>query len=155
MKRNINFGLLVLIIAILFCFCIAAVYYQITFRNLNQKSKTKLSELQKVTSTLVEKKAELAETSAKEETLKDKYIGVKSEKEKLADEVSSLKTQLKNKIDELLDAKTKLKNAEAVAATYLEQKEEYQRKYSSCNNDLDNVCDELHSEGASHEDCGD
>ena len=153
MKRNINLGLLILIIAVVLSFTVASVYYQVTFKNLNQESKTKLSELQKVTPTLLEKKAELAETSAKTESLTEKYTGIKSEKEELEDEVDSLEDQLDSTKNELIQTKEDLRDAEALADSYKSDYEDAQSEIAGLEDDIDDICLYLSDEGLSHEDC--
>lgn len=141
MKKNVNFGLLILITATLLCFCAAAIYYQTTFKSLSNEYKTKMSELQKVTSTLVEKKAELAETSAKQETLESKYTDVKEQKESLEDQRNRLQSELDTKKSELLQSQEDLRKEKIVSATYLSQRDEYKAARDAFKNDLDDVCD--------------
>ena len=63
MRRDINIGLLFLIVATLIVFAGFTVYYQTTFKNVSNEYKAKLTELEKVSSDLESKKKELTETS--------------------------------------------------------------------------------------------
>jgi flagellar motility protein MotE (MotC chaperone) len=147
MKHNVNIGLLILIIAILFCFSAAAIYYQTTFKRVSNEYKVKLSELQKVTSTLLEKKVELAETSAKKESLTEKYSDIKSVKETLEDENSNLKKQLDDKKNELIYAKEDLRIAEedlenqkALADSYKKERDDMEDLKNSYRTDVSALC---------------
>jgi chromosome segregation ATPase len=153
MKNNLNFGLLILILAIVLSFVAATVYYQTTFRTLNIDSKTKLSELQKVTSTLLEKKAELAETAAKEQSLTEKYTGIKSEKDELEDERDSLEDQLAAKSNELVQTKEDLRDAQALADSYKSDYENAIDDIKELGSDKDDVCDALTALGGSSGHC--
>ena len=153
MKNNINFGLLILILAIVLSFVAATVYYQTTFRTLNRESKTKLSELQKVTSTLLEKKAELAETAANEQSLTEKYTGIKSEKDELEDEVDSLEDQLTAKTNELIQSMEDLRDAQSLAESYKSDYEGAIDDIKELGEDIDDVCDALIALGGSSGKC--
>ncbi len=59
MIRDINFGLFLLIVAVLIAFAGFTAYYQSTFTNLSLEYHTKLGELEKVSSTLQSEKAKL------------------------------------------------------------------------------------------------
>jgi len=143
MKRNMNLGLLILIIALLLCFSAASIYYQSTYKVLVKESKTKLSELQKVTSILLEKKEELAETSAKKETLETKYTDIKEEKETIEDELDTTKTNLESARNELLVTKDSLRKEQALSATYMEQRDEYKSERDALQSDLNSVCSDF------------
>ena len=153
MKKNVNFGLLILIIAILFCFSAAAIYYQVTFKNLSKEYNTKISELQKVTSTLLQKKAELAETAAKEQDLKGRYTGIREENEELEEQRDNLENQLEDKKDELLETKEQLRVSQNQASILQDDIEDYKDDIADYIDDIDDLCDYLDSEGLSHADC--
>ncbi|MCK4521102.1 MAG: hypothetical protein KAU20_00890 [Nanoarchaeota archaeon] len=155
MKRNVNFGLLILIIATLVCFSGFAVYYQTTFKDLSQEYKVKMSELQKISSTLLLKKAELAETTQDIGKLSEKYMDVKEEKEGLKDDVSNLESQKSSLIDQLEEKRKALETAEALATTYLGQRDTYKSKMDRYKSDIDDICDVLIAGGLSHEECDD
>src|SRR3989338_7049902 len=83
MRRDVNLGLLFLIIATLIIFAGFTVYYQTTFKNISNEYSTKLSELEKVSTELTQKKQQLTETSqtlqlkeTREQDLSSKYTTV-------------------------------------------------------------------------------
>ena len=69
MKRDVNFGLFILIIATLIVFAGFSTYYQKSFKNITSDYEAKLAELNEITTTLETKKAELASTSEEREKL--------------------------------------------------------------------------------------
>ena len=153
MKRNVNFGLLILIIALIVSFTGFTVYYQTTFKDLSQEYKVKMSDLQKVSSTLLQKKAELAETAQDIGKLSEKYTDVREEKESLEDTNVALKSQKEALISELEEKRKALDTSEALAETYLEQRDDYKDKMDRYKSERNDVCDYLESLGYSHEDC--
>src|SRR3989338_9485241 len=101
MRRDINLGLMFLIVATLITFAGFTVYYQTTFKNISSEYKTKLAELEKVSSELTTKKKELTETSqnlqlkeSREQDLSSKYTTVKGEKDQLEGEKATLQIDL-------------------------------------------------------------
>ncbi len=70
MKKDVNFVFFILIIATVISFAGFTAYYQISFRNINDEYDTKLSELNKVTSDLLEKKSILLQTTTELNTTK-------------------------------------------------------------------------------------
>ncbi|MBU3896298.1 hypothetical protein KKG36_03245, partial [Patescibacteria group bacterium] len=62
MKKDVNFGLLVLIIASIILFSGFSVYYQTTFKDVSLEYKEKLEQLSKVTTELSTQKQALNET---------------------------------------------------------------------------------------------
>lgn len=141
MKRNVNFGLLALLVAVLVCFSIAAIYYQQTFGSLSKESKSKLSELQKVTTTLLQKKEELATTSEQKKTLETKYTDVKEQKETIEEERDRLEDELDEAKSELLETKDSLKKEQELSSLYLNQRDEFKAQRDSFKSDLAGVCD--------------
>tara|TARA_Y100000310_G_scaffold291402_1_gene319328 strand:- start:381 stop:857 length:477 start_codon:yes stop_codon:yes gene_type:complete len=80
MKRDVNFGMFVLIIATLLVFAGFTAYYQTTFENLTSEYRGKIGELSTVTSNLQQEKIKLNQTSIqlqikaeKEKSLNEKY----------------------------------------------------------------------------------
>lgn len=122
MRRDVNVGLLLLIVAALLMFSGFTVYYQTSFKNVSRSYETKLQELEKVSNELESKKGQLNETSIqlqlrkqKEEDLSQKFTDVRGEKEqlesdkaKLQSELSSTKTQLAATSAELSTTKSQL-----------------------------------------------
>ena len=63
MKRDVNLGLLLLIVAALLMFSGFTVYYQTTFKNVSKSFETKIKELESVSKELESKRGQLNETS--------------------------------------------------------------------------------------------
>src|SRR3989338_730956 len=122
MKRDVNMGLLLLIVAALLMFSGFTVYYQTTFKNLSITYKNELHSLQKVTEELESKRSALNETSVqlqlkkqKEEDLSKQFTDVRadrdqleSDKDKLTVDLASTKGQLSAALTELNSVKTQL-----------------------------------------------
>ena len=124
MKKNVNFGFFLLLVACLICFAGLSVYYQTTFKDLYMDYKLKLDDLKNVSSTLRTEKAKLEQTSQeltikeeREKELSTQYTGLKTEKEKLQDEKASLQKQLATKKAELQQKKAELFTAKQNLAT--------------------------------------
>ena len=124
MKKNVNFGFFLLLVACLICFAGLSVYYQTTFKDLYMDYKLKLDDLKNISSTLSTEKAKLEQTSQeldikeeREKELSIQYTGLKTEKEKLQDEKAKLQTQLTAKTNELSQKKAELFTANKNLAT--------------------------------------
>ena len=90
MRRDVNLGLLLLIIAAILMFSGFTVYYQATFKNLSKTYQLELQNLEKVTTDLESKRNQLNDTSTqlqiraqKEEDLSKKFTDVRSERDQL------------------------------------------------------------------------
>lgn len=122
MKKDVNLGLLLLIVAAILTFSGFTVYYQTSFKNLSKTYQTQLKDLEKVTKDLEAKRGQLNETSIqlqlkqqKEEDLSKKFVDTKSERDQLEDdknkltaEVASTKGQLAAASAELASTKNTL-----------------------------------------------
>ncbi len=124
MKKNVNFGFFLLLVASLICFAGLSVYYQTTFKDLYMDYKLKLDDLKNISSTLSTEKAKLEQTSQeltikeeREKELSTQYTGLRTEKEKLEDEKAKLQTQLTAKTNELKQKKAELFTAQAELST--------------------------------------
>jgi len=124
MKKNVNFGFFLLLIATLISLAGLSVYYQTTFKDLYMDYKLKLDDLKNISSTLSTEKAKLEQTSQeltikeeREKELSTQYTGLKTEKEKLQDEKSKLQTQLTAKTSELTQKRAELFTAKNNLAT--------------------------------------
>lgn len=127
MKRDVNFGLLILIIVSIVLFSGFSVYYQTTFQDVSLEYQNKLDQLGRVTSELSSKRQELNETyslrvKAEEDkkVLDQRYKDASDENSKLsadntnlALEVSSTKSQLAEKTAELDASKNLLAQTQA------------------------------------------
>ena len=146
MKRNVNFGLILLIVATLLLFAGFTVYYQRTYAGLSEEYQTKINELDALTESLLAEKTKLNETSyelkikaEREQDLSSKYEDVKSDKEQLEidkallqQELSSTKSDLTAKNAEL----TTTKNNLAIANSKIDDLED---DIDSKNNEIDRL----------------
>ena len=135
MRRDVNLGLLLLIVAALLMFSGFTVYYQSTFKNLSKTYQNELQQLDKVTKDLESKRNLLNDTSIqlqlkqqKEEDLSSKFTDVRSQKEqlesdkkKLESEVASTKSQLASTSAELENRKVELAKTLQLAADLNQQ----------------------------------
>src|SRR3989339_845138 len=101
MKKDVNLGLLVLIIAAIIVFSGFTVYYQTSFRDISLDYKTKLEQLQQVTKDLTTQKKELNETySLRQKAGQDRkaldssYREVSDENDQLKNDNSNLRSEL-------------------------------------------------------------
>ena len=101
MKRDVNLGLLLLIVAAIIMFSGFTVYYQTTFKNLSKTYQNELSNLQMVSKDLEAKRGQLNETSVqlqlkkqKEEDLSKKFVDTKSERDQLETDKKKLELDL-------------------------------------------------------------
>ena len=146
MKRNVNFGLILLIVATLLLFAGFTVYYQITYAGLSEEYQTKINELDALTASLLAEKTKLNETSyqlkikaEREEDLSSKYDDMKSIKEQLErdkallqEELSDTKSDLAQKSAEL----TATKNDLSIANSKIDDLED---TIDSKNNEIDRL----------------
>ena len=72
MKRDVNLGLLLLIVAALIMFSGFTVYYQTTFKNVSKSFEIKLKELDQLNTELESKRGQLNETSIQLQIKKQK-----------------------------------------------------------------------------------
>jgi len=124
MKRNVNFGFFLLLIATLISLAGLSLYYQATFKDLYMDYKMKIDDLQNISSTLSTEKTKLEQTSQqltikeeREKELSTQYTGLRTEKEKLEDEKAKLQTQLTARTNELMQKKAELFTAQSNLAT--------------------------------------
>ena len=115
MKKDVNLGLLLLIVAALIMFSGFTVYYQTTFKNVSKSFEIKLAELEAVEKDLQAKKGLLNETSVqlqlksqKEADLSKKFVETESEREQLESDKNKLTADLASTKTELAGTKTTL-----------------------------------------------
>lgn len=101
MKKDVNLGLLLLIVAAILTFSGFTVYYQTSFKNLSKTYTNQLKELEKVTNDLESKRGQLNETSVQlqlrkqsEEDLSKKFVDTKSERDQLEADKNQLTAEL-------------------------------------------------------------
>ncbi|MCK5630736.1 MAG: hypothetical protein KAI26_09005 [Nanoarchaeota archaeon] len=111
-KRNVNFGLLALLLGMIMVFIGFTLYYQQTFNTLAVNYTTKLSQLEKVTQDLSKHKAilthtksELTQTEIDVDAISKEYEDLEEAKRILKGELDTTKNNLNTKISELSSEK--------------------------------------------------
>lgn len=160
MKRNVNLGLLFLIVASLVLFTGFSVYYQTTLKGISLEYNTKLSELQKVTKELGLQKQALNETyelRVKAETdrsaLDSKYKDLSDENLQLEKDKTSLMVEVAQTKSELGAAQTELESKKVVLAQTQQDLSAANSKVSSLKDDVDELCVFIASNSLTHEEC--
>ena len=164
MKRNINFGLLALLLGMIMVFIGFTLYYQQTFNTLASNYTTKLSQLEKVTQELSKHKSILTVTKTELNQTEIDVAAISVDYEELVDaktavegELATTEANLNTKISELNAEKklTRELNTEITAkeADILKWKglynaevvesQEWEDKFNACDNDLDDCEDDL------------
>jgi len=146
MKKDVNFIFFILIIATVVSFAGFTAYYQVSFRNINVEYDTKLAELSKVTTDLLEKKSLLLQTNVELNTTKkgreelgQKYNEIKDDRDKLQVERDTLKENLYQTRSELEQKKTQVETLgsqlvveQERSARLKEDRDYYESKYEAC-----------------------
>lgn len=167
LKRNVNFGLLLLIIATLILFTGFSIYYQKTFTNLSVSYESKVGEIDKLADYLGQQKSKLNQTtyqlqvkSEREKDLSSKYTDLRSIKEQLEVDKATLESQLADTINELNTKKSELKATEealeAEKVNVAEKDEIISEKNSeinSINDQKSELCSQLEALGATSSYC--
>jgi len=152
MKKNVNLGLLFLIVAILVSFAGFAAYYQTTFFDLTKSYEDKVGKIDNLVDTLSLEKTKLNQTSTqlqvkaeREKELSGKYDSLRDVKEQLEDdkallqsELSSTKSELGSKTIELESTKSSL----TAAQNTITEKESI---ISSRNSEISNLNSQVNS----------
>jgi len=128
MKKNLNFGLFLLVIATLLCFAGFSVYYQKTYFNLTQEYKNKVENIDHLVTTLNLEKTKLNQTSYqlqlkadRETDLTSKYTTLSDEKDKLQQDITNLETSLSQTKADLNQKTLELAAAKSNLATTQQQ----------------------------------
>jgi len=167
MKRDVNLGLLVLIVASIILFSGFSVYYQTTFKDVSLEYQTKLEQLSTVTNELSVRKQELNETftlrkraEEDKQVLDERYKDASDENERLSDdntnlrsEVSSTKNQLAEKKAELDATKNLLAQTQSRLSAANSEVSSLKSQKSNLNDDIDRICTSLLALGGSDDDC--
>lgn len=119
MKRNVNLILLFLLIIIISSLVGLTTYYQTTFKVLSSSYKTKLAELEEITTNLQTEKSKLNQTSYqlqiktdRETDLSTKYSTLRKIKEQLETEKAQLEGELATTKTDLAHKKIELTNVQ-------------------------------------------
>ena len=117
MRRDVNLGLLLLIVAAIIMFSGFTVYYQTTFKNLSTTYQNEMKQLDKITKDLESKRSLLNDTSTqlilkqqKEEDLSQKFTDVRTEKEQLQADKTKLEGDLVSTKSTLAQTQADLQN---------------------------------------------
>ena len=150
MKKDVNFGLLVLIIASILLFSGFSVYYQTTFKDVSLEYREKLEQLSDVTNQLSSKRQELNETynlRIKAETdrnaLDEKYKDVSDERERLADDKSKLQSELRTTKSDLATKSVELSSTKNLLAQTQSSLSAANNEVSSLKSQKSNLKDEI------------
>ncbi len=123
MKRDVNMGLLLLIIAAALLFTGFSVYYQSSFRDISLDYKTKLDQLQQVSKDLTTQKKELNETYAlrvkaeqDKKALDQGYKSVSDENDQIKSDNSNLQSELSSTKNDLGEKTVRLEATQNILA---------------------------------------
>ncbi|MBN4049160.1 hypothetical protein JYT91_00935 [archaeon AH-315-M20] len=147
MKRDVNIGLLILIIASIIVFSGFSVYYQTTFKDVSLEYQNKLEQLGAVTKELSTQKQKLNETyslrkKAEEDrkVLDVRYKDVRDENEKISADNTNLRSEITSTKSSLAEKTAKLSATENLLAQTQASLSAANSKISSLNSKLDVVC---------------
>lgn len=143
MRRDVNLGLLLLIVAALVMFSGFTVYYQTTFKNVSESFEIKLKELEGVTKELEAKRGQLNESSVqlklrqqKEDALSKQFVDTASERDQLQTTKNKLTADLASTKSELAGTKTTLEQVKVQLSNVLT---DLAKKTADLNNALSDV----------------
>ncbi len=167
MKKDVNLGLLVLIVASIALFAGFSVYYQSTFRDISMDYKNKLNNLSKVTQELGIQKQKLNETYSMRvkaeqdiKTLDKNYREINDENEKLNSdntnlrlEVSSTKSELGEKSARLEATQSLLTQTQSSLSAANSKITSLTTRVSNLEGDIKGLCTKLIAAGGSDSDC--
>lgn len=152
-KKDVNFGLMLLIIASLLLFTGFSVYYQTNFKEVVSEYNTKLEELQKVTRELTKEKSKLNQTyelrvKAEKDisALDAQYRELSDERDQLDSDKRKLQTELSSTKTELSEAKVQLSQTKDTLAQTQAELSITNSRLRSCDDKLDDLCDKYPDE---------
>ena len=144
MKRDVNIGLLVLIIAAVIIFSSFSVYYQSTFKNVSLEYQNKLEQLGQITTELSKQEQELNQTyglrvKAEEDknTLDVKYTEVRDENEQLSSDNTNLRLEVASAKSELSEKTVQLEATQNLLASTQSELGSVKSKIANLNNEID------------------
>ena len=144
MRRDVNLGLLLLIVAAILMFSGFTVYYQTTFKNVSKSYEIKLDELNTISKELEAKKGQLNQTNVqltlqgqKEQDLSKKYVDTKSERDQLETDKTKLTADLTSTKSELAATLSKLTDTQSQLAQKVQQIMDLDRQVLSLKADVD------------------
>ena len=144
MRRDVNLGLLLLIVAALLMFSGFTVYYQTTFKNVSKSYEIKLKELDTISKDLESKKGQLNQTNVqlqlqgqKEQDLSKKYVDTKSERDQLETDKTKLSADLSSTKSELAATLRKLTEAQGTLATQAKLIDDFNKQVIDLKRDVE------------------
>lgn len=150
MKKDVNFGLLLLIVATLLLFSGFTVYYQTNFKNVVAEYHDKLEQLQGVTTELSAEKEKLNETyqlrvKAEKDVkaLDSQYRILSNERDQLESDRNKLQSELSTTKTTLAETQTKLGQTETKLSQTQTQLSQTQAELSSKKSKIDNLKDDI------------
>lgn len=161
MKRNVNLGLLFLMVAILISFAGFAAYYQTTFFNLSESYEDKTSKIDSLVENLNLEKTRLNQTSyqlsvkaEREKDLSGKYDALREVKEQLESdkallqsELTTTKSKLSSSKAELESTKSSLTAAESLITEKDAEIASKNSQISSLNSEKNALCSQVQALG--------
>lgn len=152
MKKDVNLGLLLLIVAALLMFSGFTVYYQTTFKNLSTTYQNQIKELDKVTKDLESKRGALNETNIqlqlkqqKEESLSKKYVDTASERDQLVTDKKKLEVDLASTKTELASTSAQLSNTQSQLAVQVQLVQDLNNQIGSLKATVANLNNQISS----------
>lgn len=159
MKRNVNLGLLFLMVATLISFAGFATYYQATFFNLSTSYEDKISKIDQLAENLDLEKTKLNQTSyqlsvkaEREKDLSSKYDALRNVKEQLEKDKTLLQSELTTTKSELSSSKAELsstKSSLTAAESLIAEKDSViaskNSQISSLNSEKNALCAQVES----------
>ncbi len=160
MKRDVNLGLLVLIVASILLFSGFSVYYQTTFKDVSLEYQEKLEQLSQVTTELSDKRQELNETYSlrvkaeqDKQTLDARYNEVRNENDNLKTDNTNLRSEVSSVKSELGEKTAQLDATKSLLAQVQVELSSYKSRVSSLKDDVNRICVKLLAAGGSDDDC--
>lgn len=150
MRKDVNMGLLLLIIATLLLFSGFTVYYQTNFRDVVGEYNEKLSQLQQVKDELLSEKTRLNQTYELRikaerdiEALDSQYKDLSDERDRLESDKNSLQSELSSTKGELASNKAELSQVNDLLSTTQAELTITSSRLVSCNREVEDLEDDL------------
>ena len=146
MRRDVNLGLLLMIVAALLMFSGFTVYYQTTFKKLSNTYQNELKELEKISKDLESKRGLLNDTSIqlqlrkqKEEDLSKKYVDTESQRSQLETDKKKLEVDLAGTKATLANTESKLTQTQNQLTATIAQFQDEQTKRQRAESERDSL----------------
>ncbi len=160
MKKDVNLGLLLMIIATLLLFSGFTVYYQTNFKNVVEEYHAKLDQLKEVTTELSAEKTKLNETyqlRTKAETdvkaLDEQYRVLSTERDQLETDKTKLQVELLNTKVTLSETESRLSQTETQLSQTQSELATKKSRIENLKDDIDSLCATISSLGGSNSAC--